>query len=42
LGAVGSGTGILLTVGIIYGLYEEIAKERVVEMFPAIRRFFGG
>jgi len=42
LGALGSGTGILLTVGIIYGLYEEIAKERVVEMFPAIRRFFGG
>jgi preprotein translocase subunit SecY len=42
LGALGSGTGILLTVGIIYGLYEEIARERVVEMFPAIRRFFGG
>jgi preprotein translocase subunit SecY len=42
LGAVGSGTGILLTVGIIYGLYEEIAREQVVEMFPAIRRFFGG
>ena len=42
LGALGSGTGILLTVGIIYGLYEEIARERVAEMFPAIRRFFGG
>jgi preprotein translocase subunit SecY len=42
LGALGSGTGILLTVGIIYGLYEEIAREQVVEMFPAIRRFFGG
>ena len=41
-GALGSGTGILLTVGIIYGLYEEIARERVAEMFPAIRRFFGG
>jgi preprotein translocase subunit SecY len=41
-GALGSGTGILLTVGIIYGLYEEIAKERVAEMFPAMRRFFGG
>jgi len=41
-GALGSGTGILLTVGIIYGLYEEIARERVSEMFPAMRRLFGG
>ena len=41
MGALGSGTGILLTVGIMYSLYEEIARERVVEMFPAIRRFFG-
>lgn len=40
-GALGSGTGILLTVGILYGLYEEITRERVTEMFPAIRRFFG-
>jgi preprotein translocase subunit SecY len=40
-GALGSGTGILLTVGIIYGLYEEIARERVSEMFPAVRRLFG-
>jgi preprotein translocase subunit SecY len=41
LGALGSGTGILLTVSIMYSLYEEIAKERVGEMFPAARRFFG-
>jgi preprotein translocase subunit SecY len=41
MGALGSGTGILLTVGIIYGLYEEIARERVSEMFPAVRRLFG-
>jgi len=40
-GAIGGGTGILLTVGILYGLYEEIAKERVAEMYPALRRFFG-
>ena len=26
LGAIGSGTGILLTVTIIYGLYEDIVK----------------
>jgi preprotein translocase subunit SecY len=42
LGALGSGTGILLTVGILYGLYEEIARERVSEMFPAARRLLGG
>jgi len=27
LGAIGSGTGILLAVGIIYGYYEQIARE---------------
>ncbi len=41
IGALGSGTGILLTVGIMYHLYQEIARERMAEMFPAIRRFFG-
>jgi len=41
MGALGSGTGILLTVGIMYSLYQEIAKERVAEMFPAMRRLFG-
>ncbi|MEM2874944.1 MAG: preprotein translocase subunit SecY [Candidatus Hadarchaeales archaeon] len=41
MGALGSGTGILLTVGIIYALYQEIARERVSEMFPALRGFLG-
>jgi preprotein translocase subunit SecY len=41
LGALGSGTGILLTVGIMYGLYQDIAKEQMAEMFPAMRRLFG-
>lgn len=41
LGALGSGTGILLAVSITYSLYEEIAKERVAEMFPAVRRLMG-
>jgi len=40
-GAIGSGTGVLLTVSIIYGLYQEIAREQVVEMFPVMRRFLG-
>ncbi len=41
LGAIGSGTGILLAVSIMYSLYQEIAKERVADMFPAVRRFLG-
>jgi protein transport protein SEC61 subunit alpha len=28
LGAIGSGTGILLTVNIIYSLYEELVKNK--------------
>lgn len=40
-GAVGSGTGILLTVMIVYRLYEEIAKQHVYEMNPALRKFMG-
>jgi len=41
LGTPGSGTGILLTVGIIYSLYEQMAREQLAEMFPAVRRLFG-
>lgn len=40
LGALGGGTGILLTVGILYRLYEDMASHYVMEMQPAIRRFF--
>lgn len=39
--AVGTGTGILLTVMIVYRLYEEIAKQHVYEMNPALRKFMG-
>ncbi|MFQ6050398.1 MAG: preprotein translocase subunit SecY [Candidatus Hydrothermarchaeota archaeon] len=39
-GALGGGTGVLLTVGIVYRLYEEIASEQLMEMHPAIRQFF--
>jgi preprotein translocase subunit SecY len=39
LGAIGSGTGILLTVGIIYRLYEEVQKEQMSEMHPAFKKF---
>ncbi len=40
-GALGSGTGILLTVGIIYQLYREIASQQLLEMHPALRSFIG-
>jgi preprotein translocase subunit SecY len=43
IGTVGqaSGTGVLLTVGIIIHLYEDIAKEQAMEMHPVLRGFFG-
>jgi preprotein translocase subunit SecY len=43
VGTVGqsSGTGVLLTVGIIIRMYEQIAKEQAMEMHPVLRGFFG-
>lgn len=43
LGTIGSagGTGLLLTVSIVYRLYEDIASEQMMEMHPMIRSFFG-
>ncbi|MFW6247458.1 MAG: preprotein translocase subunit SecY, partial [bacterium] len=41
-GAIGSGTGLLLTVMIIYKLYEEIAKQHMEDMNPMMRKFMGG
>ena len=40
-GAFGTGTGILLSVGIIYQYYELLMRERAAEMFPAFRRIIG-
>ncbi|WAC05506.1 MAG: preprotein translocase subunit SecY [Methanoregula sp.] len=40
IGAV-SGTGLLLTVSITYRLYEEIASQQIMEMYPFMRTFFG-
>ena len=44
LGTVGGagGTGLLLTVSIMYRLYEDIASEQMMEMHPMMRQFFGG
>lgn len=38
-GALSRGTGILLTVMIVYRLYEEIAKQHMMDMYPAMRKF---
>ncbi|MCD6367914.1 MAG: preprotein translocase subunit SecY [Candidatus Aenigmarchaeota archaeon] len=39
-GALGTGTGILLTVMIIYRLYEDISKQHMEDLHPALRKFF--
>lgn len=39
-GALGTGTGILLTVMIIYRLYEEISQQHIEDLNPAVRKFF--
>ncbi len=38
-GALGNGTGILLAVMIVYRLYEEIAKQHMMDMHPMMRKF---
>jgi len=41
-GALASGTGILLTVMIVYRLYEEIAQQHMMDMNPMMRKFITG
>ena len=41
-GALTSGTGLLLTVMIVYRLYEDIAKQHMIDMNPMMRKFMGG
>jgi len=43
LGTVGGagGTGLLLTVSIVYRLYEDLASEQMMEMHPMLRSFLG-
>ena len=38
--ALGTGTGILLTVMIIYNLYENIGQRYLEDMHPSLRKFF--
>ena len=37
-----SGTGVLLTVGILIHFYEAMGREQMMEMNPVMRGFFGG
>ncbi len=39
--ALGTGTGILLTVMIIYSMYEQLGAQQMEDMHPAIRKMFG-
>ncbi len=41
-GALTNGTGLLLTVMIVYRLYEDIAKQHMMDMNPTMRKFMGG
>jgi len=41
LGAIGSGIGILLSVGIIYQYYQILAKEQLAETYPGLGKFLG-
>ena len=38
-GALVQGTSLLLTVMIIYKLYEEIARQHMMDMHPLMRKF---
>ncbi|NOZ76561.1 MAG: preprotein translocase subunit SecY [Euryarchaeota archaeon] len=41
-GCLGGGTGVLLTVGILYRLYEQMAQEQLFEVHPMLRKIMGG
>lgn len=36
-GALGTGTGILLTVGILYRMYEQMEQQQMFELMPALK-----
>ncbi|MFC1454633.1 preprotein translocase subunit SecY [Candidatus Undinarchaeota archaeon] len=40
-GAFGGGTGVLLTAGIVYKLYEDIASQQAMESQPLLKKFMG-
>jgi preprotein translocase subunit SecY len=40
-GALGTGTGILLTVGILHKMYEQLEQMKAFEMYPSMSKLFG-
>lgn len=40
-GALGTGTGILLTVGILHRMYEQLEQMKAFDMYPSISRLLG-
>ncbi|CAB3290044.1 Protein translocase subunit SecY [Methanocaldococcus lauensis] len=38
IGALGGGTGVLLTVSIVYRMYEQILKDKVKELHPSLAK----
>ena len=40
-GVFGTGTGILLAVGILYQYYQLLVQEQVSEMYPALGKVLG-
>lgn len=41
LGALGTGMGILLSVGILNQYYQQLVQERMFELYPALGKFLG-
>ncbi len=41
LGAYGTGMGLLLSVGIVYQFYQQIAYERALETYPLLKKIIG-
>ena len=37
-GAIGTGMGVLLTVGIIYMLFQQLEQERLYETYPILEK----
>lgn len=40
-GAYGTGSGLVLLVGIVYNFYQTLAYERTLEMYPMLQRLIG-
>jgi preprotein translocase subunit SecY len=40
-GALGTGTGILLTVGILHKMYEQLEQMQAFEMYPSFSKMLG-